>query len=78
MKSIDLSRRELMVAAGGIAITGLAWPIGVLGQEPDPLGKDLIFPDDRSPQRRARAGQAGAILDHSSQTLLRQISRTQS
>lgn len=43
MKSIDLSRRELMVAASGIAITGLAWPIGVLGQEPDPLGKDLIF-----------------------------------
>ena len=43
VKPIDLSRRELMVAAGGIAITGLAWPVGALGQEPDPLGKDLIF-----------------------------------
>ena len=43
MKSIELSRRELMIATGGFAITSLGLPSLVTGQEPDPLGKDLIF-----------------------------------
>ena len=43
MKSIDVSRREMLVAAGGIAITSLGLPSVAFGQDPDPLGKDLIF-----------------------------------
>ena len=43
MKSIELSRRELMIATGGFAIMSLEWPSLSLSQEPDPLGKDLIF-----------------------------------
>ena len=41
--SIELSRRELLIASGGIAITGLQVPRMVTGQDRDPLGKELIF-----------------------------------
>jgi len=41
--SIQLSRREWLIAGGTIAITGLQVPRMALGQELDPLGKELIF-----------------------------------
>ena len=41
--SIELSRRELLIAGGAIAITGLHVPRIAWGQDVDPLGKDLIF-----------------------------------
>lgn len=43
MNSIYISRRELMVAASGIAITSLSAPSKSHAAEVDPLGKELIF-----------------------------------
>ena len=43
MKSQTLSRRNLLIASGGIAVTSLAPPSFAVEPSIDPLGKDLIF-----------------------------------
>ena len=43
MNSPMISRRELMIASGGIAITNLSFPALASESTNDPLGKDLIF-----------------------------------
>ena len=44
MSKLDLSRRDVLFAATGIAVTQIAGSSGKLfAQSPDPLGKELIF-----------------------------------
>lgn len=43
MNSMDLSRRQMISVATGLAVTGLSIPAEGLAGELDPLGKDLTF-----------------------------------
>ena len=43
MNPYNLSRRELLIAGGGIAVTNLSIPALAVETTPDKLGKDLIF-----------------------------------